>query len=83
MKKLFIMATLLFGASTFFAVHQYDIGRDGVQINQNMSLSLHVSGNSLFKNYEKIGFYVQNADGTYRNQTFNSCSQCLTFLAEQ
>lgn len=71
MKLILTICLALLGAATALAVQQYDVNANGIRVNENMSVTIHVSGNNLFKNYDKFGFYVQNADGSYRNQTFS------------
>lgn len=72
MKKL-LVGLILFavGMVPAFAAYQYDINSDGIGINENLSLVIHVTGNDLFKNFDQFGYTVQNADGTTRSETFN------------
>ena len=71
MKKLIFTAVLAAFAGSLFAAYQYEIEPDGIKVNEDMSLTIHVTDNSFFKNYDKFGYTVTNADGTTRTQSFD------------
>lgn len=70
MKKIVLSLAFAVLTSSLFAAYQYEIKPDGIKVNENMSLSIHVTDNSFFKNYDKFGYTVTNADGTTRSQSF-------------
>ncbi len=72
MKKFFISTLIAMAAFSLFAATQYDIETDGVKVNENMSLMIHVTDNSLFKNYDTFGVTIKNPDGTITTQTFST-----------
>lgn len=72
MKKTILVLFIMFTAVAVFAVPQYSVGSDGVQINDDLSLQIHVTDNNFFKSVDVFGFYVQNADGSYRYDSFNT-----------
>lgn len=71
MKKCLLTLALAVLAFSLFAAYQYEIQPDGIKVNENMSLTIHVTDNSFFKHYDKFGYTVTNPDGTTRSQSFD------------
>ena len=71
MKYILGLLLVLTVSFTSFGAYQYDVNWNGVQINQNMSLTVQFTSNQFFKNYDTFGYYVLKYDNTYRYQMFD------------